>query len=45
MLEAAGDVVAMANALSEAVAAADHTTSSCDDSVVARYLMPILRAL
>ena len=45
MLEAAGDGVAMANALPEAVAAADHTTASCDDSGVARYLMPLLRAL
>ena len=33
------------NALPEAVAAANHATSSCDDSGVARYLMPILRAL
>ena len=45
MLEAAGDGVAMANALPEAVAAANHATSSCDDSGVARYLEPILRAL
>ena len=45
MLEAAGDGVAMANAILEAVAAADHTTSSCDDSGVARYLMPLLAQL
>lgn len=45
MLEAAGDGVAMANALPEAVAAANHATSSCDDSGVARYLMPLLHAL
>lgn len=45
MLEAAGDGVAMGNALPVAVAAADHTTASCDDSGVARYLQPLLAAL
>lgn len=45
MLEDAGDGVAMANALPVAFAAADHTTTSCDDSGVARYLMPLLAQL
>ena len=39
MLRAAGDGVAMANAFPECRAAADHTTTSCEDSGVARYLM------
>lgn len=45
MLEAAGDGVAMANACPEALAAADHTCPSCDDSGVARYLEPIFSAM
>lgn len=45
MLEAAGDGVAMRNSLPEAFAAADHTTSSSDDSGVARYLKPILMGM
>jgi hydroxymethylpyrimidine pyrophosphatase-like HAD family hydrolase len=39
MLRVAGDGVAMANAFPECRAAADHTTTSCEDSGVARYLM------
>ena len=38
MLRAAGDGVAMANAVPACRAASDHMTSSCDDSGVARYL-------
>lgn len=38
MLRAAGDGVAMANAVSSCRKAADHLTSSCDESGVARYL-------
>lgn len=45
MLEAAGDGVAMGNSLPVAFAAADHTTSSNDDSGVAHYLMPILEGM
>ena len=45
MLEAAGDGVAMGNSLPVAFAAADHTTSSNDDSGVARYLQPILEGM
>ena len=41
MLLAAGDGVAMGNALPEALAAADHVTVSNSDSGVARYLEPI----
>lgn len=41
MLMAAGDGVAMANACSSAIEAADHMTSSCDESGVARYLGPV----
>lgn len=39
MLRVAGDGVAMANAFPECRAAADHVTTSCEDSGVARYLM------
>ncbi len=45
MLEVAGDGVAMGNSLPVAFAAADHTTSSNDDSGVAHYLMPILEGM
>lgn len=45
MIEAAGDGVAMANAIPEALAAADHVTGSCDEAGVAAYLEPILAAL
>lgn len=41
MLQTAGDGVAMANATPECLAAADHTTASCEDSGVARYLEPL----
>ncbi len=42
MIRAAGDGVAMANAIPEVLAAADHVTSSCDEAGVAAYLEPIL---
>lgn len=45
MIRAAGDGVAMANAIPEALAAADHVTSSCDEAGVAAYLEPILSAM
>ena len=45
MIRAAGDGVAMANAIPEVFAAADHVTSSCDEAGVAAYLEPILSAM
>ena len=45
MIRAAGDGVAMANAIPEVLAAADHVTSSCDEAGVAAYLEPILSAM
>ena len=42
MIRAAGDGVAMANAIPEVLAVADHVTSSCDEAGVAAYLEPIL---
>lgn len=39
MLQAAGDGVAMANALPEVLAAADHVAGDCNDAGVARYLL------
>ncbi len=45
MLREAGDGVAMANAIPEVLAAADHVTLSCDDAGVAAYLEPALAAL
>ena len=45
MIRMAGDGVAMANAIPEVLAAADHVTSSCDEAGVAAYLEPILSAM
>ena len=45
MIRAAGDGVAMANAIPEVLAAADHVTSSCDEAGVAAYLEPIPSAM
>ena len=45
MIRAAGDGVAMANAIPEVLAAADHVTSSCDEAGVAAYLEPILSVM
>lgn len=45
MLRAAGDGVAMGNAIPEVLAAADHVTASCDEAGVAAYLEPVLAAL
>lgn len=45
MIRAAGDGVAMANAIPEVLAAADHVTSSCDEAGVAAYLEPVLAAM
>ena len=45
MIRAAGDGVAMANAIPEVLAAADHVTTSCDEAGVAAYLEPILSAM
>ena len=45
MIRAAGDGVAMANAIPEVLAVADHVTSSCDEAGVAAYLEPILSAM
>lgn len=44
MIRAAGDGVAMANACQSVIDAADHTTVSCNESGVARYLEAILGA-
>ena len=45
MIRTAGDGVAMANAIPEVLAAADHVTSSCDEAGVAAYLEPVLAAM
>ena len=45
MIRTAGDGVAMANAIPEVLASADHVTSSCDEAGVAAYLEPILSAM
>lgn len=45
MLRAAGDGVAMGNAIPEVLACADHVTLSCDEAGVAAYLEPILAAM
>ena len=45
MLRAAGDGVAMGNAIPEVLACADHVTLSCDEAGVAAYLEPILVAM
>ncbi|WP_455138351.1 HAD family hydrolase [Thermophilibacter sp.] len=42
MLEAAGDGVAMANATPEALVAADHVASRCEEAGVASYLRALL---
>ncbi len=45
MIRAAGDGVAMGNAIPEVLAAADHVTATCDEAGVAAYLEPILAEL
>lgn len=42
MIEAAGDGVAMANALPQVKAVADHIAASCDESGVGRYVTELL---
>lgn len=44
MLEAAGDGVAMGNALQSCKEVADHIAPSCTDSGVARYLAPLFES-
>lgn len=45
MIQAAGDGVAMGNAIPEVLAVADHVTATCDEAGVAAYLEPILAEL